>query len=44
MKLTIGGHYTVEWAQFGHLNATLFPSTFHVPIAYQDPNLIGKSI
>ena len=26
--------HLVEWVQFGHLNETLFASTFHVPFAY----------
>ena len=34
----------LEWAQFVHLNETLIPSTFQVPIAYLEPNLIRKSI
>ena len=36
--------WTIEWAQLGHLNATIFPSTFHIPFAYYEPNLIGKLI
>ena len=34
----------LEWAQFGCTDEILFPSTFHFPFTYQEPNLIGKSI
>ena len=34
----------VGWAQYGHQKIKLFPSTFHIPIAKLEPNLLAKSI
>ena len=34
----------LDWAHYGHLNETLFPSTFLVLFACLEPILLGKSI
>ena len=31
--ITVLDTYRIDWAQFGHLNETLFPSSFHFPFA-----------